>query len=327
MRNHLFCMLLLAFFLLPVYADDENAGQDGSRDEERKSKEGTTSVVKTEIIYTTIIYSATPTIYSITEVAAPANQQQTSSPNSVGDPNNNNNSNNSSAGLEQSLESDQQALKRMVTILSLVGGLGVIAIVATVVIFTRMRARSRKQRALMEDDQHESSTFELSLENHNDSTYRSDLNEQAVSTASITSSSNDPQHRQPIEPSAPPASLVHVATEHPCIPDDPHPVQSTSLPLTTIPSPSAPTAKELDAIVDDSTAFGMHADSYGSNSIPSTSSHAHPAHSVCTRCSPMIMAPELPPPPAYTPSAPPHYALPIDPMSMHPPSRRHSLGS
>ncbi|OBZ90284.1 hypothetical protein A0J61_01668 [Choanephora cucurbitarum] len=326
MRNHLFSMLLLAFFLLSVCADYEKAGQDGTRDEERKSKERTTSVVKTEIMYTTIIYSATPTIYSITEIAAPANQQQTSSPNSVGDPNNNN-SNNSSAGLEQSLESDQQALKRMVTILSLVGGLGVIAIVATVVIFTRMRARSRKQRALMEDDQHESSTFELSLENHNNSTHRSDLNEQAMSTASITSSSNDQHHRQPIEPSAPPASLVHVAIEHPCIPDDPHPVQSTSLPLTTIPSPSAPTAKELDAIVDDSTVFGMHADSYGSNSIPSTSSHAHPAHSVCTRCSPMIMAPELPPPPAYTPSAPPHYALPIDPMSMHPPSRRHSLGS
>lgn len=47
--------------------------------------------------------------------------------------------------LEEQLRDDQAALNRMVTILSLIGGLGGIAVVATVIIFTKTRRRRKRE--------------------------------------------------------------------------------------------------------------------------------------------------------------------------------------
>ncbi|KAI8091292.1 uncharacterized protein B0P05DRAFT_526885 [Gilbertella persicaria] len=260
------------------------------------SKTITNELVSTETIYTTIIASPTPTIYNASNTDLPAHQQQSQSASNMNDPNNNN-------GLEESLKSDQQALKRMIMILSLVGGLGVVAIVTTVVIFTRMRAKNKKNRECIDDDQHDNSTIALSLDNHND-------DDDSTPSVNHVSLSDQPTT---IEPSAPPATILNEDTETPYYDNRRHFVSMMSQ-TTAIPSPSAPTAKELDAAVDDRP------------SIPSTSGH-HRHRSACTRCLPEIL-PELPPP-AYTPSAPPHYALPVEAVAMDNllPSRRYSLGA
>ncbi|KAI8386998.1 hypothetical protein BD560DRAFT_383466 [Blakeslea trispora] len=222
MRNHLFPILLLIFFLLSVYGIYENSSDE------------TTKTV------CTTVYSTTPTLH-LTAIQQPLPSHLDNS------------------HLEASLASDQQALKRMVMILSLVGGLGVIAIVTTIVLLSRMRKRT-KRHALI-DDRDENSTF-MSLE------------DRSISP----------------ESSAPP--LINEATEDPdysCYDT----IQPTL--FTHIPSPSAPTAKEL-AIVDDD-----------SNSIQGLSS----TDPTCVQCSPRMIASQLPPPPAYTPSAPPHDTLPV----------------
>ncbi|CAO3631902.1 unnamed protein product [Cunninghamella blakesleeana] len=69
----------------------------------------------------------------------PLNQTKNST-----DPNNKTTSGDDNASLEEQLKDDQLALKRMITILSLVGGLGGLAIVATIIIYARMRSRKVK---------------------------------------------------------------------------------------------------------------------------------------------------------------------------------------
>jgi hypothetical protein len=289
-------------------------------DDEKKKAQATTEI---NIIYTTIIYSPLPTIYNVSNTGqGHQNQQKQASPD-VSDPNN---KKDSDKKLQDSLNQDQLALKRMIMILSLVGGLGVIAIVATLVIFTRMRARNRKQREIDEEG-HEGSTFELSADNNNQPTMdsRSDSNGSNGTPPlhSSSSSSSLSSHDRPlIEPSAPPALTMaenHVVMHH----NRRTMISMTS--QTTAPSPSAPTAKELDAMVDQ----GQMNEVVASSSTSVSNHHHHASSTNCPRCTPMLMTPELPPP-AYTPSAPPHYALPVEAIVMESPTnlpcRRHSLG-
>jgi hypothetical protein len=317
--------------------------RDEKVDDKRKKPLVTTEV---NIIYTTIIYSPLPTIYNVSNTGSPGRQdQQQQTPDGISDPNS---KKDSDKKLQDNFNQDQLALKRMITILSLVGGLGVIAIVATIVIFTRMRARNRKQREIDEEG-NEGSTFELSADNNNRPTMdsRSDSNQSGShgndSTncsngtpplhLSSSSSSISSHHRPLIEPSAPPALMM--AENHPGIHHNRRTVLSMSS-QTTAPSPSAPTAKELDAMVDQAQLDDVFA---VASSSASASNHHHQPSTNCSRCTPILMTPELPPP-AYTPSAPPHYALPVEAVVMESssspptssasspvlPSRRHSLG-
>lgn len=323
-----------------IFQDERQQRQEptniySSNDRKNDRKDVSTKI---DIIYTTIIVASTtsiPDIYNVSDSSNPAQQQQQQQsdknnsnigPTSINDPNKKN-------SVVDDLEKDKQALKRMSTILSLVGGLGVIAIVATIVIFTRMRSRHRKQRELDEEG-NEGSTYELSNDVdrpntiHSSDTSIHDTGPEEESVSSASTNSNDID--QPlIEPSAPPAlSIIDEGNRHSLINKEAllhnrRNVISMSS-QGSAPSPSAPTAKELDAMVDEQGS---------TSSSDNDSHHHHPTSSTtqpsnCTRCAPSILvAPELPPP-AYTPSAPPHYALPQEPIVIESSlqSRRHSSG-
>ncbi|KAI8883259.1 hypothetical protein K501DRAFT_285465 [Backusella circina FSU 941] len=221
--------------------------------------------------------------------------------------------------LKSKLEEDQKALKRMILILSLVGGLGIIAIAATIIIFTRMRAKSRRQKREQQEQQEQ----EDEEEEEENSTIPSESSWNPSREEEGGEIGDEEELVAPVEPSAPPAIQG----------DDNMTTRPRHiLSMTSQTTPSAPTAKELDAVIEPSAA---------------TSSHVH--SNACNYC----LMPELPPP-AYTPSAPPHYALPDEPVtSAHPnvisrisdssssslspcsspggathtmPARRHSLG-
>ncbi|KAG1439202.1 hypothetical protein G6F56_012366 [Rhizopus delemar] len=222
--------------------------------EDEKGTHRYSKVVATETVYTTVVETASPiVIHSIYDAGSAGQQQQqsdsaatTSSATTA-----------SSDEIKSEDNQNQSAIKRMIMILSLVGGLGVIAIVATAVIFTRIRAKNKRKReeALV----HEDSIIE-----------------------------------QDIAPSAPPPPAATPATPATATITTPPalmavtPIQGRHISISHV-APSAPTAKELDGVVDD------HDEG-------------------CSR----FIVPEGPPP-AYTPSAPPHYAL--DSLV-----RRHSLG-
>jgi flagellar basal body-associated protein FliL len=179
--------------------------------------------------------------------------------------------------LKSKLEEDQKALKRMILILSLVGGLGVIAIAATVIIFTRMRAKSRRlkrQQQEQEEEEEEEERGESIIPSETSRNSGDELGEIGDDIPPIA------------EPSAPPAIQDDNMTTRP----------RHILSMTSQTTPSAPTAKELDAVID---------------TRPTTSNHVH--SNACNYC----LMPELPPP-AYTPSAPPHYALPDEPVTSQP---------
>jgi hypothetical protein len=183
--------------------------------------------------------------------------------------------------LKSKLEEDQKALKRMILILSLVGGLGVIAISATIIIFTRMRAKSRRLKRQQQEQEEEEEEEE---EERGESIIPSETSWNPSSGDEIGEIGDD---IPPIaEPSAPPAIQDDNMTTRP----------RHILSMTSQTTPSAPTAKELDAVID---------------TRPTTSNHVH--SNACNYC----LMPELPPP-AYTPSAPPHYALPDEPVTLQP---------
>jgi hypothetical protein len=274
------------------------------------------------ITLTTIVYgSAQPTIHNASNTAAARQQQQQQQATSpVSDPN--------GESLKSKLEEDQAALRRMIMILSLVGGLGVIAVVATVVIFTRMRARNRKQRE-NEEEGNEDSTYELSggMDQHSETSISPDSTQNSNPPSNHDNEDNnnnddndDDANNQHIEPSAPPA-LMMTTVEGPSSFNNTENQRHVVSMQSQTAAPSAPTAKELDAMIDEE-----------ASQQPTTSNYHSHSRGMCGHCSP-TMAPELPPP-AYTPSAPPHYALPIEPvMATHNESspvlspRRHSLGS
>ncbi|CEG82854.1 hypothetical protein RMATCC62417_16850 [Rhizopus microsporus] len=260
----------------PTHAPDADKAHHDDHDHDKKNPE-----ITVETIYKTVTEQTTPSILSVSNSGsgAPLQQQPRN------DTANNNNSPNPSGGndrLTRDINQNQQALKRMILILSLVGGLGVIAIVATIVIFTKIRAKNRRHR--------EEATEAVAT---------------ATDSASTTSSSSDDSYshrhshhyeneQEEIVPSAPPALAMIESPQRRYV---------ISMISQTTAAPSAPTAKELDAIVDDNDEVG------------SCSRYAAPQ-------------PEGPPP-AYTPSAPPHYALPMDAVVLENviPPRRHSYGS
>ncbi|KAI8639131.1 hypothetical protein BD408DRAFT_277204 [Parasitella parasitica] len=340
-------------------SNGQNKDGDNDRDRDKKNNQEQVTT-EVNIIYTTIVYTSAPTAVSSAATSSPlpsmynvsntgsAHQEQQpqqkspSSSSNLDDPN-------KKEDLAESLKDDQQALKRMIMILSLVGGLGAIAVVATIVIFTRMRVKNRKQREI-DQEGHEGSTFELSADvdrrSSNSNTSESDNNDRRSGggaqgsllgsnspSVSISSTASLANGRTLTEPSAPPALLMIDGLE-PLHRNRRNIISMSS--QTTAPSPSAPTAKELDAMEEDENNGATSSTSYNQHILHHGHHHHQQQINSCSRCTPMMMAPELPPP-AYTPSAPPHYALPIEATvietspssssSMSPlPSRRHSLG-
>ncbi|KAG2202799.1 hypothetical protein INT47_004823 [Mucor saturninus] len=283
--------------------------------------------VKTQVdvVYTTIIVAATPSLPVFYNISGtnPAQQQQQqqqqqASQTAASDPNRQN-------SVKEDLEKDKQALKRMSTILSLVGGLGVIAIVATIVIFTRMRRRHRKQRE-SDEEGNEGSTYELSGEAD-----RATITDSSIpggssggggggARSNASSSTHSLVDTPLMEPSAPPALSIaedrHSLISKQAQQQNRRTVMSISS-QATAPSPSAPTAKELDGMEDEGLG---HSHVHATTSAAAAATTNVASNTNCSRCT---VTPELPPP-AYTPSAPPHYALPVEPTIME--SRRHSLG-
>ncbi|KAG1050258.1 hypothetical protein G6F43_007451 [Rhizopus delemar] len=240
---------------------DENNNKKYSDQNDKKHS----VVVATETVYTTVIETPSPVvIHNVSDSGsdAPLQQQPLTTTSS-----------NTTEQLKNETNQDQSAIKRMIMILSLVGGLGVIAIVATAVIFTRIKAKNKRKRE--------------------------EAAEAVMTADDPSSSSNNSDNRlyphpdseeEEVVPSAPPALMAIDA-----VPRRRHVISMISQ---TTACPSAPTAKELDAVVDDEEA--------GS-------------------CSRYVMPQPEGPPPAYTPSAPPHYAIDTE-VSRNVMPRRHSLG-
>ncbi|KAF7724082.1 hypothetical protein EC973_001415 [Apophysomyces ossiformis] len=147
----------------------------------------------------------------------------------------------------------------MVLIVSLVGGVGAVAIIAATVVLARMRIKKRKekQESIEMRTEQTPSNHEPSIEPP-----------PALPTESHNESHNEPEHFQNF-PAVP--ELIYQEAG---------------------PSPSAPSAKEL----------------YAPDMVPAlipAGPSTIPKHVGDT--------PEIPPP-AYTPSAPPLYALPVQPQ-------------
>ncbi|KAI9011987.1 hypothetical protein CLU79DRAFT_722502 [Phycomyces nitens] len=218
------------------------------------------------------------------------------------------------ADLAKQLKDDQEALRRMVTILSLVGSFGFIAVVATVVVFARMRLR-KKSKAEEEETVAE-----------NDDGHR----EQGTSGTGVGRGSGRSDHDSddddgapfmPI-PSAPPAPMLieiqqqHSHYEH-SVDDICLPSSSTLIPppdrrllsvhSQTALAPSAPSAKELADQPEQGCRH--HGDGL---SVEHGSSKPLPDSTPCPNCHHHATTSEIPPP-AYTPSAPPMYAVPDSP--------------
>ncbi|KAF7724158.1 hypothetical protein EC973_001283 [Apophysomyces ossiformis] len=289
---------------------------DRTHDDPNKTERPHTSTTTTNengrtIIVTTVIIASGPDPNKVYhDMGSGAKQQQQGTP--IDDPN----KSSEDSSLEEQLREDQAALRRMVTILSLVGGLGVVAIVATIVIFARMRIRKRKQAERDLEDLH----AEEDADDHNDD---NDTHEDATTNCASPRSIHemtDHSTAQPQEsgmahglrsmpiPSAPPAPTLSSVRSQLAVYEGPsqrrHIISMTSQ---TTPAPSAPTAKELDALEPEDELcnhLSVHGYAIGSGSndpLPKTQ---------CPHCdhSPIPDAP----PPAYTPSAPPLYAIPIE---------------
>lgn len=256
--------------------------------------------------------------------------------------------------IEHQLAEDQEALHRMITILSIVGGVGAIAVAATILIFTRMRIRKRKLREMelekataaanqrnesddSDDDNaaQETTARSRSLDDHRcgrrhhhyHSAPRRARTVHSPSPSSAESDNNDPV------PSAPPAPAFLTSLEQPVYDPFEHRRRIISMASQTAPAPSAPTAKELDA-GDGEPSCNIRARDKDETSIlcPHCERHHHHHHPAAAA---IPMEPPEMPPPAYTPSAPPMYILPpllpassSTSSSSQPllPQRRHSQG-
>ncbi|KAI7853667.1 hypothetical protein BDC45DRAFT_510791 [Circinella umbellata] len=242
--------------------------------------------------------------------------------------------------FENQLQDDQEALHRTTLILGLVGGLIGIALVASIVIFTKMRIRKRKS-SKERDDHLVGSSSSNSSEYDGHYTITDDENSDYNSTRNDNNIGNDSsiRHQQlllthqrmdneyqnddapSLQPSAPPAEDPVIETNQ----------QRRVIPIRSqmTPAPSAPTAKELDAANNNTNVnddysnmpilYPMRPPNVGGSS---TTAHNHQeqqqqstssSSTACPHC--FEHTPSAPPvleapPPAYTPTAPPLYALP-----------------
>ncbi|KAL0084299.1 hypothetical protein J3Q64DRAFT_1746958 [Phycomyces blakesleeanus] len=290
---------------------------------------------------TTIIIMASPDpnkVFHDMDNDTYAHQQQQNGDSNNNNSNNNNNNSGSdnddpndfsgtNADLAKQLKDDQEALRRMVTILSLVGSFGFIAVVATVVIFARMRLR---KKAKAEEEQ--IAAEDLEDEHRDQGTDGIGVGVGVGIGAGVGKGSGRSDHDSddddgtpfmPI-PSAPPAPmLIEIHQQHQnhyhehsiddmCLPSSstlspPPDRRLLSVHSQTALAPSAPPAKELA----DQPEQGCRHRGDGL-SVEHGSSKPLPDSTPCPNCHHHATVSEIPPP-AYTPSAPPMYAVPDSP--------------
>ncbi|ORZ24415.1 hypothetical protein BCR42DRAFT_90488 [Absidia repens] len=222
---------------------------------------------------------------------------------------------NNDDNLEEQLKDDQVALKRMVTILSLVGILGAVAVVATIAIFLKMRRRKQRSSNSAND---RSIGYETPAQNN------TSINNLPIESTTPSTDESRQQLRLPDtdtmepQPSAPLSTFTATLYHH-------RRTLSIPLPHQSIPIPSAPSAKELnrhhqDDLESSSSALHQRDNTQGQDCYSEPPSSVNRA---------IAATPDLPPP-AYTPSASPlyngTYQSPIasDNVTQLTPSRRHS---
>lgn len=213
---------------------------------------------------------------------------------------------NQNGAIEDQLQDDQEALNRMQLILSLVCGIGGVALIGGVVVFTRLRIRKKRMRAALEnaetsnpsenEERHSMQVLDNSRRSGNNDNNDGNTADQPPSSPSLLLPSAPPV---PFEIADPPSERRHVV----------------SLQSQLTPAPSAPPAKELDAD-DDAAHDTLYPIPHRGTSLPIATS------SSCPHCHDAPPVPEVPPP-AYTPSAPPLYALQLD----HAPTEQVSSSS
>lgn len=248
--------------------DDEKHSKDNKDDPPRGQPFESVAVTTTTVV---IVQAggATPSPYNNQILM---NNTQSSS---VSDPN--------ETGIVDQLHDDQEALHRMALIVSLVGGIGGIAIIASIVVFTR--ARILKKRRLREQDtldlQETAAPAAQRLRTADDE----DNNSNSNNGGNNNNNSNDHDSTVTPVPSAPPAPSLLL---------DPPVTRRRhimSLHSQMAPAPSAPTAKELEQEEPPPRCPHVSSSSWCDDDIPTSPPEA--------------------PPPAYTPTAPPFYALPL----------------
>ncbi|KAI9031042.1 hypothetical protein CLU79DRAFT_732656 [Phycomyces nitens] len=314
---------------------DEQDKREEKKDEkddsnERKARSSavhsTTDTNGKTVIVTTIIIVSNPDPDQVFRAMGDGDnksKQTNQDTSTMADPNNSDQTENQTEEeLEDSYRRKKNEVRRMVTIASLVGGLGGVAVVTATIILTRVRIRRRREMAaknIHADDSDSESDLSTDIENGG-------FPPQERQRQTLDTSREVNQDRSPPEPSAPPAplspSMGHVRS---VVYESCPPRRTLSMQLQhSAPLPSAPTIKELDGLANGYHAmpplFQIQGSSHANHS---EASHPSSSTAACPHCKPseLLVPPEVPPP-AYTPSAPPLYSMP--PGSLQRSSGSHS---
>ncbi|KAG2197343.1 hypothetical protein INT47_012773 [Mucor saturninus] len=346
-------------------SNSNNNSSDNSNDKsQRKYDHSRTDSTPSSTIVTTIIVvtTETPTIY--TGNVAPAQQQGSGETDPVTTDNNNKPSPSETAFVDKLIKG-RDAYHRLVLALSIVGGIAGIALIAGAFIFTRMRSRKRKRKQTLDlEGAHDTLSSSDSSPKPpppahcRTSSIRSEDGEMTIIDFS-QDPFQDPSHTLPyyknnsssqngfnMSPSEPPLN-----SNTPQYNGRQNQTLSMLSQTTSATLPSAPTAKELDSpnyenpfedqpadVISPIASMPSHESDIsprGVKNIPSSPSLLRPIQRVSLQ-NQAEFPPDLPPPPAYTPSAapsaPPLYALPtngrtLDPQHEEDHSRRHSISS
>lgn len=244
----------------------------------------------------------------------------TTTPNSNGDGNGMQDPNESS--IEAQVDQDNAVLKRLITISTVVGGVGIAMIIGGTIVYLRLRSKRRRRRQLkaMRHGDEQSSSSYLHSDTGNDEPPPS------PPTPRLSSSPDEGQRQPPdaetIEmslmiPSAPPEPTLlptHLRERH---------QQSMLLQQDSPPAPSAPSAKELEMNLPSSLTYQHHHNNNSPHSAPSSasssSSSSHNGNQVSIRVSP--------PSPSKQDHQPLHSTLTATASTSSPPSlsRSHNL--
>lgn len=338
--------------------NDSDDNGDSSPSKESPTASTTTSPTENTIVTTVVIISTeTPTsIYSVSGTNPSKQKGSQSSNHQISDPNSDTTSSSDGQEASSTPSANKPTHHKLVIALSVVGGVAGIALITTLFLVTRMQLNKRKKRQQKQSDEeagHPNNDPPTNFSNNRSITPPPTAR---LFAASIDDSNNLQMTRNPfsdptddidnsILPSAPPPAALTMQFDPYADYRRPRPL---SLISQTTAEPSAPTAKELDAMYKNPFEDDLTEDDnyYPTPSAPSPLME-NPSPQLLTRQQRIrpqnnynpsqsnYSSSELPPPPAYTPSvapsAPPLYALPtssvvaLDHESSS--SRRHSISS
>ncbi|KAI8073280.1 hypothetical protein BC940DRAFT_106077 [Gongronella butleri] len=224
------------------------------------------------------------------------------------------------ASLEEQLHDDQVALKRMIIILSLVGGLGLIAIITTIFIFARIKRQKHEKEPILrhDDDSCEyDDADDDDDDDDDDSTLSGDEDTQGGDSNSINSSLNASQpghlsHFTPDQISVPPTAVtVPPQPSAPCFLDGPSTATTLEMETRGGTVATSGTQDDLHAYLFTTTLQQVAPSPPQPSAPPAKFLHdANAAESSTTRSNASFDPFVLPeqPPPAYTPTPWPYTA-------------------